>query len=151
MRLDYGAESELGRTTTLPPDLGQGFPALVSDVDATYNEIAGIRLPDLQVPLATYTGWNLRHPENGNPDLIMGVSGGLSGWTLPFAATQKERESSGDPRPSIEERYASKKKYLRLVHEAALSLVEKRHLLEEDVPEILDKATERYDNLTVLK
>ena len=81
----------------------------------------------------------------------MGVSGGLSGWTLPFAATQKERESSGDPRPSIEERYASKKKYLRLVHEAAISLVEKRHLLEEDVPEILDKATERYDNLTVLK
>ena len=151
IRLDYGAESELGRTTTLPSNLGQGFPALVSDVDAAYNEIAGIRLPDLQVPLATYTGWNLRHPENGNPDLIMGVSGGLSGWTLPFAATQKERESSGDPRPSIEERYASKEEYLRLVQEAALSLVEKRYLLEEDVPEILDKATERYDNLTVLK
>ena len=151
MRLDHGAESDLGRTTTLPPDLGQGFPALVSNVDAAYNEIAGIRLPDLQVPLATYTGWNLRHPDNGNPDLIMGVSGGLSGWTLPFAATQKDRESSGDPRPSIEERYASKEEYLRLVQDAALSLVEKRYLLEEDVPEILDKATDRYDSLTVLK
>ena len=151
MRLDYGAESDLGRTTTLPPDLGLGFPALVSDLDAAYNEIAGIRLPDLQVPLATYTGWNLRHPDNGNPDLIMGVSGGLSGWTLPFAATQTERQSAGDPRASIEERYASRDEYLQLVQGAALNLVEKRYLLEEDVPEILDKATDRYDKLTALK
>ena len=148
MRLDYGPESHLGRTTTLPPDLGLRYPALVSDVDDAYNEVAGIRLPDLQAPVATHTGWNLRHPENGSPDLVMGVSGGLSGWTLPFPATRAERESSGDPRPSIEERYASKDDYLRQVRDAARRLVERRYVLEEDVPEIVENAAARYDYFT---
>ena len=81
----------------------------------------------------------------------MGVSGGLSGWTLPFAATRAERESSGDPRPSIEERYASKDEYLRLVHNAARTLVEQRRVLEEDVPEIEESAAQRYDYFTAAK
>jgi hypothetical protein len=148
MRLDYGPESHLGRTTTLPPDLGETYPALVSDIDDSYNEIAGIRLPDLQAPVATYTGWNLRHPENGGDDLIMGVSGGLSGWTLPLPATRNDRESSGDPRPSIEERYASRDEYLRQVRDAAQRLVAQRYVLEEDVPEIMAKAAGRYDHFT---
>jgi hypothetical protein len=148
MRLDNGPESHLGRTTTLPPDLGQKYPALVSDVDSGYNEVAGIRLPDLQAPVATHTGWNLRHPESGNPGLIMGVSGGLSGWTLPFPATRTERESTGDPRPSIEERYASRDEYLQQVQDAARRLVDQRFVLEEDVPEIMEKATTRYDYFT---
>ena len=149
IRLDYGHETHLGRTITLPPGLGKPYPALVSDVDDSYNEVAGIRLPDLQVPLATHTGWNLRHPENGNPDLIMGLSGGLSGWTLPFAPTRAKRESSGDPRPSIEELYASKDVYLEMVHDAAWNLVAQRYVLEEDLPEIMDKAAERYEHFGV--
>jgi hypothetical protein len=141
----------LSRTTTLPPDLGERYPALVSDVDAGCNEVAGIRLPDLQAPLATHTGWNLRHPDNGNPGLVMGVSGGLSGWTLPFAATKAERQSSGDPRPSIEERYASKDEYMRMVRDAAQTLAKQRRVLAEDVPEILEKAAHRYDYFTAAK
>ena len=62
MRLDYGPEAKNGRTTTLPPVAGEEFPALVANVDDDCNEIGGIRLPDLTVPIATYTGWNLRHP-----------------------------------------------------------------------------------------
>jgi hypothetical protein len=78
-RLDYGPEAHLGCTTTLPAIPGESYPALVPQVDDDYNEIAGIRLPDLQVPVATYTGWNLRHPDIGNPDLFIGISGGLAG------------------------------------------------------------------------
>ena len=101
MRLDYGPEVHLGRTLTLPALVGEEYPALVSQLDDDCNEIAGIRLPDLQVPVATYTGWNLRHPDIGNPELYMGISGDLAGWTLPFPVTRSQREASGDPRQSI--------------------------------------------------
>ena len=92
MRLDYGPETHLGRTVKLPAEAGEEYPALVSDLDEDGNEIAGIRLPDLTVPLATYSGWNLRHPDVGNPGLIIGITGGLAGWTLPFARTTSLRK-----------------------------------------------------------
>ena len=147
IRLNYGVEAHAGRTTTLPPALGEEYPALVSDVDPDFNEVAGIRLPDIEVPVATYSGWNLRHPDNGGAHLVMGISGGLSGWMLPFAATKAERELAGDPRPSIEERYGSREAYTRLVDKAARGLVAQRYLLEEDLPEVMRKAAERYDYL----
>ena len=145
MRLDYGPEVHLGRTTTLPAIQGQEYPALVSSVDDDCNEVAGIRLPDLTVPVATYTGWNLRHADIGNPDLYIGITGGLAGWTLPFPATRADREASGDPRLSIEERYASREDYLRQVREAAQALVEARYLLAEDVHGVVERAAGRYD------
>ena len=148
MRLDYGSEAHLGRTTTLPAERGEEYPALVSDIDDDGNEIAGIRLPDLTVPLATYAGWNPRHPDNGNPGLVIGITGGLWGWTLPLPATRAEREESGDPRASIEERYSSRGAYLSLVEDAARALVDEGYALEEDVEEIVDAASSRYDFLT---
>jgi hypothetical protein len=107
LRLDYGPETHLGRTLTLPAMEGEPYPALVAAVDSDGNEIAGIRLPDLTVPLATHTGWNLRHAEVGNPDLVIGITGGLAGWSLPLTATRAAREVTGDPRLSIAERYVS--------------------------------------------
>ena len=148
MRLDYGPEAHLGRATTLPPTEGEEYPALVSDVDADRNEVAGIRLPDLTVPLATYTGWNLRHPDFGNPDLYIGVSSGLSGWTLPFSATRAERVAAGDPRLSIEERYPSKDEYLSRVRDAAQSLVDGGYMLSDDFDEVVEQASYRYDYLS---
>ena len=145
MRLDYGPEAELGRTTTLPAIQGEEYPALVSDVDADGNELAGIRLPDLTVPVATYTGWNLRHPENGNPDLFIGITGGLAGWTLAFPATRADREAAGDLRASIEERYESREHCLRQVRDAAEALVVEGYLLAEDVDELMERAGARYD------
>jgi len=147
MRLDYGHEAHLGRTTTLPAERGEEYPALVSDVDDDGNEVAGIRLPDLTVPLATYAGWNLRHSDNGNPWLVIGITGGLWGWTLPLPATRADREASGDPRPSIEERYVSREAYLSLAEEAARALVDEGYVLAEDVEEIVDRAGSRYDFL----
>ena len=145
MRLDYGPEQHLGRTTTLPAIQGEEYPALVSDVDESFNEVAGIRLPDLTVPVATYTGWNPRHPDIGNPGLMIGITGGLAGWTLPLPNTREDREAAGDPRPSIEESYDSKDDYLGRVRDAAESLVETATCCREDVEGIVDRAGEKWD------
>ena len=145
MRLDYGPEAHLGRTTTLPPVAGEEFPALVSNVDDDCNEIGGIRLPDLTVPVATYTGWNLRHPDIGAPGLVIGITGGLAGWVLPFAATATRRAASGDPRPSISERYASKEDYVSQTKKAAERLAGEGYMLEEDIENSLRYAAVRYD------
>ena len=145
IRLDYGPESHLGRTIRLPADEGEEFPALVSDIDESFNERRGICLPDLTVPVATYTGWNLRDESIGNPNLFIGITGGLAGWTLPLPATRAEREASGDPRSSIEERYSDREDYLEQVTRAAHDLVAEGYLLEEDVGEVVDLAGRKYD------
>ncbi|MCH8108737.1 MAG: hypothetical protein IIB15_01275 [Chloroflexi bacterium] len=148
MRLDYGPEKHLGRTTTLPAIQGEEYPALVSDVDDSYNEVAGIRLPDLTVPVATYTGWNLRHADIGNTNLVIGITGGLAGWTLPLPRTRAERETTRDPRPSIEELYASKDDYLRQTREAAETLIEEGYILAEDLEVVIESAESKYDFFT---
>jgi hypothetical protein len=98
-------------------------------------------LPDITVPVATYTGWNLRHPAIGGP----GQTLSLLGSTFPFPATPAERQSSGDPRPSIAERYPTREEYLRRVQHAAKALVAQRYLLAEDLPTITEQAAQRYD------
>ena len=145
LRLDYGPETHLGRTLQLPAVEGEAYPALVSAIDTDGNEIAGIRLPDLTVPLATHTGWNLRHQEVGNRDLVIGITGGLAGWTLPFPATRTDREATGDPRVSIEERYQSREDYVRQVRRAAQTLIDKGYLLAEDLAWVEEGAARRYD------
>ena len=145
IRLDYGPESHLGRTTTLPAVEGEEFPALVADLDESFNEVRGIRLPDLEVPVATYTGWNLRDESIGNPNLFIGITGGLAGWTLPLPLTEAERESTGDPRESIESRYANREDYLQQVTQAAQALVDEGYMLSEDIEEVVDVAGRKYD------
>jgi hypothetical protein len=113
---------------TLPPQRGRAFGSLVSAVDEDGNEVAGIPLPELAMPLATHTGWNLRHPETGGAEQLLVFAGA----TIPFPRTRAEREALGDPRRSIEERYASRAEYLRRVRQAAQSLARDGYLLEED-------------------
>jgi Alpha/beta hydrolase domain len=79
------------------------------------------------VPLATFTGWNLRLPGCAEKDLAS-----LNGSYLPFAKKAGERSATGDPRPSLEERYRSRAHYVRAIAMAAQRLVERRLLLEED-------------------
>jgi hypothetical protein len=121
------------------------YQALVSDVDDSYNDLAGIRLPHLSVPVATYAGWNLRHPDMGNPNLYIGISGGLAGWTLGLPATRPARDATCDPRLSIEERYASKEDYLAQVREASRFLIEEGYLLSEDIERVEEQAGKYYD------
>ena len=49
---------------------GATLPLLVPQVDVDGNEQSGIRLPEVAVPLATYTGWNFRAPAVGAPDRV---------------------------------------------------------------------------------
>ena len=140
-RLDFGPGLAEGVITQLPPKVGKPYANLVSAVDEDGNELAGIRLPDISVPVATYTGWNLRHPKIGGA----GQTLSLIGSTIPFPATQAERQASGDPRLSIEERYPSKEDYLRRVQHAAEALVQQGYLLAEDLPTVTEQAAQRYD------
>jgi hypothetical protein len=94
-------------------------------VDADGNEIAGIRLPPIAAPLATYTGWNVYRAEPG--ELC-----DRDGSRIPFARSRAEREAIDDPRPSLEERYGSRDAYIAKVREAAAALVAERLLLPMD-------------------
>jgi len=123
------------------PKVGARYASVVSAVDADGNEVAGIRPVELAVPLATFTGWNPRHPDQGAPGDIMAMMGS----TLPFSRTADERARRGDPRPSIAERYASRDDYLTRVRAAAHALVGARHMLAEDVDAVVARAATRWD------
>ena len=146
-RLDFGPDE--GVPTKIPAEVGSTYPVLVPAVDGNGNELAGITLPYISVPLATYTGWNLRHPDIGGPDQVMstgGASGGtLRGSTIPFPATTGSRSSAGDPRQSVEELYATRESYLEQVRQAAQSLADEGYMLAEDLPTVLEQAGQLYD------
>jgi hypothetical protein len=148
-RLDFGTDE--GVPTNVPPVVGAPYPCLVPAVDLDGNEMCGIRLPFHSVPLATYTGWNLRHADIGGEGQILasgGASGGtLVGSTIPFPATKEEREAAGDPRSSIEERYPSREDYLERVKQAAQALINERYVLAEDLERIVDQAAQHFDLL----
>jgi hypothetical protein len=140
-RLDFGGESERGIVSDWPPKVGAPFPAFVSTVDTDGNETAGVRAVELRAPLATYTGWNPRHPEQGAPGDLMAMMGS----TLPFARTRTERERTGDPRLAIDERYASRAAYGEAVRRAAVDLVRDRFMLDEDVDATVERAGRLWD------
>jgi hypothetical protein len=135
--LDYGSKIRRGRMDLHPPRQGggSGYIVLVPKVDADGNDVAGIRLPAIQAPLGTYTGWNLRPRGLAEDELS-----GLLGSYVPFAKTLADRRRSGDPRLSIEERYKDRVDYVRQVSRAARLLVEQRYLLAEDADRIIREA-----------
>ena len=146
-RLDFGPDP--GVPTKTPAVVGKIYPHLVSAVDQDGNETGGIPLPFVSVPLASHTGWNVRHLDMGGAGQTLstgGASGGtLRGSTIPFPATRQEREASGDPRMSIDERYESKEQYQGLVQEAAQKLVDQRYLLTEDLEPMVELGRQHYD------
>jgi hypothetical protein len=135
--LDYGKDILRGRMTVHPPKPldGAAYKIFVPKVDRDGNDLPGIRLPAVQVPIATYTGWNLR-PRG----LAEGELAGLLGSFIPFAKTKAERRRSDDPRLSVEERYKERAEYLRRVAQAVRRLVDKRYLLSEDAERIISEA-----------
>ena len=116
------------------PIPGRDYLVLVPRVDADGNEIAGIRLPDVAVPLGTRTCWNIRSAGFAQGALM------VVGSYIPFAATAKERRAAGDPRLSLEERYPSREYYVKAVARAAVDLQNERLLLAEDVERYLAAA-----------
>jgi hypothetical protein len=129
--------------TSVPPTPGRAFGSLVSAVNDDENEVAGIVLPELAVPLATHTGWNPRHAAIGGAEQLLVFAGA----TIPFARTRAARQASGDPRPSIEERYTSRADYLERVRAEGRKLARAGYLLEADIELSVAAAARFWDHL----
>jgi hypothetical protein len=143
VRLDFGPDWPRGIASEWPPKSGAPYVTFVSAVDGDGNEIAGVHPVELAVPLATYTGWNPRHPDQGAPGDLMAMMGA----TLPFPRTAEERAHRGDPRAAVAERYASRAAYLERVRAAAAALVAQRWMLPEDVDAVVARAGRLWDLL----
>jgi hypothetical protein len=136
-RWDYGPMFDQGIMTINPPVVsypffdnaknGPIYTSMVPKTDADGNDIAGIRLADVQVPLATYTGWSLRSDANDGPD---GCEG--SGQMIPLAKTMADRVASGDPRRSLAERYGTFWGYYWQRLFAVERMIDQRTILPED-------------------
>jgi hypothetical protein len=123
---DFGPDFRKGYLSVQPPKLlGTPYPVFVPKTDADGNDLAGVRVPDVAVPVATYTGWALR------ADGLDGCD--ASGQKIAFAKTKATRLAAGDPRPSLEERYPDHATYVDRVRSTAQALHDQRFLLDEDV------------------
>jgi hypothetical protein len=123
-----------------PPHVGKPYVGMVPAVDENGNARAGIRLPSIQAPVATYAGWNYRSPGIGSQDQFLGEAGSM----YPFAAG-RSRRAQDDSRRSIEERYASRDEYLAKISTAGKQLIADRLMPAEDLPDVIDQAKSLYD------
>ncbi|HTW38719.1 MAG TPA: alpha/beta hydrolase domain-containing protein [Steroidobacteraceae bacterium] len=140
-RLDFGPDwQERGILSLQPPRVEGTYPTLVPQADADGNALAGVHLPEITVPLATYTGWNLRDPSIGAPEERVPFEGSY----LPFARTAAERRASGDPRRSIAERYRSRAAYLQRYAAATDALIRERWILPEDRARLLERGAREW-------
>jgi len=133
---DFRPEESSGLLSVEPPKVGAAqYGTLVAQVDADGNDLGGIRNVFLQVPIGTYTGWNLFNRSFYEDGFCT-----LQGSFIPFARTRQERLDAGDPRLSIEERYPSKETYVAAIKKAADGLVAARYLLPEDACRLVSQA-----------
>jgi Alpha/beta hydrolase domain len=137
LHFDYGADYDRGIIDKVLPVAGvESYGVLVPKVDTDANEMSGIRLPDIAVPIATATGWSVRAKDSGGAGELCYLDGAL----VPFAKTKVEREASGDPRLSLAERYRDHADYVGKREQAARALVHDGYLLQEDVPRFVTRA-----------
>lgn len=132
----YKPADTMGVASIEPPKVGSAsYGVLVPQVDADGNDLAGVRSLHVQVPIGTYTGWN-----KFRDGLFGGGFCNLAGSFVPFAATKADREKTGDPRLSLEERYPSKAAYVTAVRLAADNLIRARFLLPDDAYRLITEA-----------
>jgi hypothetical protein len=141
-RMDYGPNYTTERVIiNEPPQLGAPYRLLVPQVNADGNDVSGIRLLEVAVPLGTYTGWNVTVPQLSDLRFLAGLIGAFE----PFSITKEQREKSGDARLSIGERYADRSDYLNRVRQAAKDLVRQRFMRDEDVPSVVLRAEQMWN------
>jgi hypothetical protein len=140
-RVDYGSRYAADRIiTNEPPTLGAPYAVLVPQVDADGNDEGGVRLPEVAVPLGTFTGWNRTVMPLHDLDYLAGLAGSFD----PLARTRSDRERSGDPRPSIAERYKGRSDFLARVTRAIDDLIRERFLLAADRAAVLQRARDTW-------
>ncbi len=137
---DHGSDFDHGFVTEFPPKpVGdKEYTVQLPLVDADGNDLGGLRTPEIMAPAGTHTGWNIRKPELGGNDLAS-----LLGSFIPFPRTKADRDASGDPRLSIEERYGTHAAYVDAVRAAAEELAGQGFLLTEDVTRYVAAAQAR--------
>lgn len=123
-------------TTVQPPQVLKHYRVKVPAYGADNNEQGVLLLPSVAVPVATYTSWNLRRPEIGAQRELLSLRGGY----IPFAPSKADRLRSGDPRPSLLERYRDYEDYQARYRQAARQLVQDRYVLEEELDRIAKPA-----------
>jgi hypothetical protein len=132
-RLDFGPEfRSRGIVTIEPPKTGPPFTMLLPQVDADGNEIGGLKTPQVAVPLAAHTGWNLRNPAIGSPEELFSMVGSY----FPF------------PKQTVLQRYGDRTAYLGKVRAAAEKLVEGRYLLKRDLVALEKISASEWDFVT---
>ena len=126
-RFDYGpAFAAHRRIDHQPPRrTGERYGVRTPALDADNNERGVLKLPPVAVPVATWTGWNLRAPAIGAPTELLRLTGGA----IPFPRTAADRARTGDPRRAVTERYAGFDDYLAQYLAAADALVADGYLL----------------------
>lgn len=139
VRLNWGARWQEGIIDCEPPEMGEPYAVLLPQVDGDGNELLGIRMPEVAVPLGTFTGWRFRSPALGATDALIG----LQGMWIPFPLT--EDDGVGDARQALSTRYLSREDYLGKVAWVAIDLVEKRFMLRDDVPRVIERTALMYD------
>jgi Alpha/beta hydrolase domain len=143
-RLDFGPRfSSEGIADNVPPKVGQPYAVRVPLPDADGLDKAGLRLPEIQAPLGTYTGWNVQNAATGAPERL----GRWDGSFFPFARSENERLAANDPRRPIAERYASREAYVEAYAAAALNMAEADLILAMDVNPMIERAGRFYDRI----
>jgi hypothetical protein len=142
--LDFGPEFlSKGYSTQEPPTVRGAFPLLVPQVDSDGNDMGGVKLPEIAVPLGTFTGWNLREPGTGAPNQMASFVGSF----IAFPRTKAERLQTHDSRLSIEERYADRADYMQRAASVVDSLVAQRFILDRDRTYVLERCGLLWDAL----
>ena len=133
--MNFGPDAANGIITMQPPEVGELYTVLVPAVDQDGNEIAGVRAPIVGAPLGTYAGWNLRSRGFGHGAMLE-----FTGSYLPFSDSPDERLATGDPRPSVLERYTTPAAYQDAIEKVSRRLVAEGLMLEEDVSRAVERA-----------
>ena len=136
--LDLGPRSAQGIGDFPAEPAGEPYPCLVSALDSEGNEIGGIPMPDVTVPIATHTGFNPRRSDSGGAGQILEYLG--SSIPFPFGVSARK-----DPRKAVCERYLGREDYMNSIREVARKLVSQKYLLEEDIETCVDIAAARFD------
>ncbi len=134
----FHAADGSGVPANAPPPIRQVLPMLAPRVDADGNELGGVPVVLLDAPLGTYLGWNIT--AGGARPFHHGQICNYIGGMVAFARTAQERQASGDPRLSLQERYGSHDGYVAAVRKAADKAMAQGFLLPEDAAELVRAA-----------
>jgi hypothetical protein len=125
--MELGPEWPRGIAAEPPRVLGT-YPTLLPQVREDGNEMAGVHRPEIDAPLATYTGWNLR-------DAKTGFAGGRASFIGSYIAW---------PRAQLLSRYRTADDYVGAYASAAVALVRQRFLVPDDLPDLLEGAIKQW-------